>query len=217
MLRDLPERVPSPGPVQAVSTVPSIPSPWSKHLALGLCLWAGSAAAAAESQTVTVEELVSNPRLNAKKFASYFADFAYEFNNPIQSAPEFLAREKGDCDDYAVLADFVLKKHNLNTRLIHIRLTGRIAHAVCYVADNKAYLDYNNRAVFFTLARSGADIRDIATKVAQSLESSWTTASEFSYSYATRRKTMITTVSQTGAVEPSSPPSPAKPSLFNVD
>ena len=174
-------------------------------------------AASADLKALTLNELVDNPRLNAKKFASYFGDFTYEFNSPIQSAPAFLSRQKGDCDDYAVLADFVLKKRSLDTRLIHIRLTGRIAHAVCYVSENKAYLDYNNRSVFFTLTRSGPDIRDIASKVAQSLESSWTTASEFSYSYSTRRKTMITTVSQTGDTESSLPPGPAKPSTFNVD
>lgn len=198
-------------------TAQHTPPPWPKRVALWLGLLASGIAAPADLNALTVDELVDNPRLNARKFASYFGDFAYEFNNPIQSAPAFLSREKGDCDDYAVLADFVLKKHRLDTRLIHIRLAGRIAHAVCYVSDNKAYLDYNNRSVFFTLTRSGPDIRDIASKVAQSLESSWTTASEFSYSYSTRRKTMITTISQTGRSEPFAPPGPAKPSTFNVD
>lgn len=147
---------------------------------------------------MTLKELTENSGLTAKKFASYFADFAYEFNGPIQPAATFLARERGDCDDYAVLANYVLGKRGLNTRLIHIRLAGRIAHAVCYVTENKAYLDYNNRNVFFTLTHSGSDIHDIASKVADSLEANWTTASEFSYSYATRRKTMIATVSHTG-------------------
>jgi transglutaminase-like putative cysteine protease len=206
-----------PAPVPTVPTAPYPPPHWPQRVALWLCLLVSGIAAPVDLDAVTLNELTDNPRLNAKKFASYFADFAYEFNNPIQSATEFLAREKGDCDDYAVLADFVLKQHRLDTRLIHIRLTGRIAHAVCYVSENKAYLDYNNRAVFFTLTRSGSEIRDIATKVAQSLESSWTTASEFSYSYATRRKTMISTVSQTGGPESLAPPGPAKPSTFNVD
>ena len=193
------------------------PPPWPKRVALWLCLLASGIAAPADLNALTLDELADDRRLNARKFASHFGDFAYEFNNPIQSASAFLAREKGDCDDYAVLADFVLKKHNLDTRLIHIRLTGRIAHAVCYVSENKAYLDYNNRAVFFTMTRAAPDIRVIATKVAQSLQSSWTTASEFSYSYSTRRKTMITTVSQTGGSDPLAPPGPAKPSTFDVD
>lgn len=182
--------------------------------ALWLLLLASGVAAPAELDAVTLRELTDDRGLNAKKFASHFGDFAYEFNGPIQSATAFLARERGDCDDYAVLADHVLKKRGLGTRLIHIRLAGRVAHAVCYVTENKAYLDYNNRSVFFTLTRSGAEIRDIAAKVASSLEANWTTASEFSYSYSTRRKTMIATVSQTGGEPvPGAPPS----SAFDVD
>jgi hypothetical protein len=175
---------------------------------------ASGVATPADVDAVTLEELTDNPKLTAKKFASYFSGFAYEFNSPIQSPSAFLSREKGDCDDYAVLADHVLSKRGLKTRLIHVRLTGRVAHAVCYVAENKAYLDFNNRAVFFTLTRSGPDIRDIASKVAQSLEASWTTASEFTYSYATRRKTMIATVSQTGGAETAVT---NQSSAFNVD
>ena len=155
---------------------------------------------------VTLEELLSQPKLTPKKFASYFGDFAYEFNGPIQSPSTFLARKKGDCDDYSVLADHVLSKHGYKTRLIHVRLTGRVAPAVCYVEESRAYLDFNNRNVFFTLTRSSPDLREIASKVAQSLEASWTTASEFTYAYATRRKTMIATVSQTGGAAPATSP-----------
>jgi hypothetical protein len=79
---------------------------------------------------VTLPELLDDSKLNAKKFAGYFGDFAYEFNNSIQPASVFLSRAKGDCDDYSVLADFVLKKHGLETRLIHIRLTGRVAQGL---------------------------------------------------------------------------------------
>lgn len=190
----------------------SLPRPL--RIALRLLTLAGCFAAPAGFGAVTLQELTEARGLTAKKFASYFADFAYEFNGPIQPPQTFLTRERGDCDDYSVLADFVLKKHGFDTRLIHIRLAGRIAHAVCYVTENKAYLDYNNRNVFFTLTRSGPDIRDIATKVARSLEANWTSASEFSYSYETRRKTMIATVSQTGGeVVPGSPHS----SAFDVD
>ena len=188
---------------------------WPRRLALWLGLLAGGMASPAALHAVTLAELTGQSRLTAKKFAGYFADFAYEFNTPIQPASVFLAREKGDCDDYVVLADFVLRKHNLETRLIHIRLTGRVAHAVCYVSENKAYLDYNNRAVFFTLTRSGPEIRDIAAKVADSLQASWTTASEFTYSYDTRRKLMIATISQTG--ETVDHPVPGRSTPFNVD
>lgn len=181
---------------------------------LWLLSLAGGVAAPPDLEAVTLQELTEARGLSAKKFASHFADFAYEFNGPIQSPAAFLARERGDCDDYSVLADHVLGQHGLETRLIHIRLAGRIAHAVCYVVKNRAYLDYNNRNVFFTLTRSGPDIRDIAAKVAASLEANWTTASEFTYSYATRRKTMIATISQTGGDAAS--PTPGS-SPFHVD
>ena len=191
--------------------------PSVRRLGLWLCLLVCSLALPVDLDAVTLSQLLENPKINARTFAGYFADFAYEFNEAIQPATVFLAREKGDCDDYAVLADFVLKKHGLETRLIHIRLTGRVAHAVCYITENRAYLDYNNRAVFFTLSRSGPDIRDIAAKVADSLEASWTTASEFSYSYETRRKVMIATISKTGEAVGNPSPVPGKSAPFNVD
>lgn len=191
--------------------------PSVRRLGLWLCLLVCSLALPVDLDAVTLSQLLENPKINARKFAGYFADFAYEFNEAIQPATVFLAREKGDCDDYAVLADFVLKKHGLDTRLIHIRLSGRVAHAVCYITENRAYLDYNNRAVFFTLSRSGPDIRDIAAKVADSLEASWTTASEFSYSYETRRKVMIATISKTGEAVGNPSPVPGKSAPFNVD
>jgi hypothetical protein len=198
-----------------VTTVPSTRLLRLPRTAVWFCLLASAAAAPADLLALTLKELTDTPGLNAKKFASRFAGFAYEFNSAIQPAEVFLAREKGDCDDYAVLADFVLRQKGFGTRLIHVRLAGRIAHAVCYVSENKAYLDYNNRNVFFTLTRSGADLRDIAAKVAASLEANWTSASEFSYSYATRRKTMIATVSQTG--EHGGDVTPGSSSAFHVD
>lgn len=187
-------------------------SRWPARVSVCLCLLA-SALGVPPLGAVTMKELLDNPKLSAKKYASYFADFRYEFNSAIQTGPTFLARERGDCDDYAVLADYVLTKHGQKTRLIHIRLAGRVAHAVCYVEDNGAYLDYNNRSVFFTLTKSDPSLREIATKVARSLEVNWTTASEFTYSYATQRKTMISTISQTGAEAPT----PGKSSPFHVD
>jgi hypothetical protein len=174
------------------------PTPWPKRGALVLVALASAALAPANLGAVTLGELVDNPKLNAKKFANYFGDFAYEFNSAILPPDEFLARESGDCDDYAVLADFVLSKRGLGTRLVHVRLAGRVAHAVCYVTESKAYLDYNNRKFFVTLERTGPDLREIANAVADSLSASWTTASEFTYSYETRRKTMTATISRTG-------------------
>lgn len=189
------------------------PFPWPKRVALALAALAGVFLAPAHLGAVTLGELLGNPKLSAKKFASYFDDFAYEFSSAILPPEVFLANRRGDCDDYAVLADYVLSKHGLTTRLVHVRLAGRVAHAVCYVSENEAYLDFNNRRFFVTLTHSGPDLRTIADKVAESLSSSWTTASEFTYSYETRRKTMTATISRTGSDQPI----PDQPSPFHVE
>lgn len=168
---------------------------------------------------VSVGELQHTKNLTPKKFANYFERFAFELHEAVQSAPKFLARERGDCDDYAVLADFVLPHHGFETRLVHIRLAGKIDHAVCFVTEEKAYLDYNNRAVFFTMTRSSPDLRTIAEKVADSLDANWTSASEFVFSYETNHKTVTATVVRTADPQTDPPPrkAPVPDSGFQVD
>lgn len=150
---------------------------------------------------VTHSMLLGDPRMTPKRFASYFADFQFEYHEEVQPVDVFLETERGDCDDYAILADEVLQRRNYHTFLVHIRLAGLTAHAVCYVQQSKAYLDYNNRAVFFTLSSSAASLRAIATKVADSFGAGWTTASIFTYSYATGQKRMLQTIARTDPPE----------------
>lgn len=146
---------------------------------------------------VTLEELQQNSKLTPKSFAALFESFEYEYHPEVQWPNVFLAERRGDCDDYAVLADFVLKPKGFATRVIHIRLVGRIAHAVCYVDQSRVYLDYNNRKFFLNLQRSGRTLREIATKVADSFEANWTSASEFTYDYEASKKTYGRTVVKT--------------------
>ena len=146
---------------------------------------------------LTLAELIGDPALNPKRFAAHFESFEYEFHPEVKPPDLFLAERRGDCDDYAILADYVLKPRGFATRAVHIRLVGRVAHAVCYVAESKAYLDYNNRKYFLNLQRSGATLREIATKVADSFEANWTSASEFTYDYDTYKKTFGRTVVKT--------------------
>ena len=143
----------------------------------------------------TLSELVLDSKMTPKKFAGKFEDFEYEFSREIQPPSVFLSTKRGDCDDYATLADTVLRRKGFDTHLIQIRLAGQVDHAVCYVTQSTAYLDYNNRAVFLTLARSGASIREIATKVAASLNLNWTSAFEFTYDGD--KKEVIATVVKT--------------------
>ena len=123
--------------------------------------------------------------------------FRSEFGAEVQDPDAFLSRKRGDCDDYAVLADYVLRHHGFGTKLVHVRLVGRVAHAVCYVTEDKAYLDYNNRTYFLNLQKCGSTLREIAEKVSREIEGNWTSASEFTYDYATNEKAVVRTVVKT--------------------
>jgi hypothetical protein len=80
---------------------------------------------------------------------------------------------------YAVLADQVLTAQGFDTRLIAVRCPGRNGYIVCYVTQEAAYLDYNNVTYIVKLESSGPTIREVATKVAATLQQNWTSASEF--------------------------------------
>jgi hypothetical protein len=173
-----------------------------------LTLCAAGALAGTRLDAVTLDELLNDPKMTPKRFADYFEDFAYEYNEAVQSPDEFLTSRRGDCDDYAILADYVLKRKGFATRLIHVRMVGRVAHAVCYVTQAHAYVDYNNRHYFINLQRCGGTLREIATKVADSFEANWTSASEFTYEYEENKKHFGATVVKTDP--PASDPDVAK-------
>lgn len=161
-----------------------------------LAVLAGSFALAPAS-TVTLQELLGDSHMTPKRFASYFGDFDFEAHDEVQTADEFLGSRKGDCDDYAVLADYVLSRRNYHTRLIFIRLVGRVAHAICYVTEDRAYLDYNNRVFFITLERCGPHLREIADHVGDYVRANWTSVSQFTYNYTDDRKQFLLTVVKT--------------------
>ncbi len=162
-----------------------------------LCAALGFALLLVRVDALTLEELLSDPKMSPKRFAAQFETFEYEFHREVQPAELFLAHRRGDCDDYAVLADFVLKRFPYETRIIRVSLVGRIAHDVCYVTEAKAYLDYNNRKYISNLQRSGRTIRQIATEVADSFEANWTSASEYTYDYKEEKKHFNRTVVKT--------------------
>lgn len=157
---------------------------------------------------MSIGELENDRNLTPKKFSQMFSDFDYELFHWVQSPEQFLRTETGDCDDYACLADEVLAPKGFETRLIHVRLVGMTSHAVCYITENRAYLDFNNRNVFFTMTRSDPSLRKIATKVARSLNANWTSAFEFEFSYDTQRKRITAKVVRTQ--DPSKDPPPRK-------
>ena len=154
---------------------------------------------AAEARALTLDELLSDPKMSPKKFAGLFGDFAFDVHPfDVQDPEIFLSTRTGDCIDYAVLADYVLKRNGYDTRLIRVEMVGKnMGHAVCYVTPDRVYMDYNNRHYYFALVRSGPTIREIATKVAASFDAHWTFASEFTYDYNTSIKKVVLTVVQT--------------------
>ena len=146
---------------------------------------------------LTLVNLLGDEKMTAKRFAAQFERFDYEFHPEVQPPDVFLSSQRGDCDDYAILADYVLKRRGLGTRLVRVALVGRIAHDVCYVIPSKAYLDYNNRKYSSTLEGSAQRLRAIAKEVADSFEANWTSASEYTYDYNTAKKSIGVTVVKT--------------------
>ncbi len=127
-----------------------------------------------------LKDLHAMPDLTPKKFMGLFKDFDFKFHGRLQEPNEFLLTRSGDCDDFAVVADLALNPHGYDTRLVGVRMPG-LAHMVCYVINDKVYLDYNNRLYFMNLPKSEASLRSVAAKVAKSLKANWTTASEYVY------------------------------------
>jgi hypothetical protein len=162
---------------------------------------AGGFACRLGAQTVealSLPDLENDSKMTPKRFANQFEGFEYEFFSSVQPPEIFLNSRRGDCDDYALLADRILGSRNFTTRIVRVVLAGRrINHVVCYVAESKAYLDYNSRNYFLNLDRSGPTLREIAEKVAASFEANWSSASEFTYDYATDKKTIVYTVVKT--------------------
>lgn len=132
------------------------------------------------ARALTLEELRNDPKLTPARFARYFADFEYQRHDAVQTAEDFLGSQSGDCDDYAILAATVLKARGYTPRLITIRLP-EDNHVVCYIEETKSYLDYNNRGYLLRTVSCGSSLEEIAGKVARSLDSRWSSVTEFAY------------------------------------
>jgi Transglutaminase-like domain len=168
-------------------------------MAWGMMIFVVAALPAA--RCVTMADLLSDSQMNPKRFAAYFEDFDFDLHPfDVQDPEIFLESRKGDCIDYAVMADHVLRRDGYGTRLIRVEMIGKnMGHAICYVNQNSAYLDYNNRKYFLKLQKSGSRLREIATRVADSFDANWTFASEFTYTYKEDVKRAVMTVVKTDA------------------
>jgi hypothetical protein len=97
---------------------------------------------------------------------------------------------------FPILADQVLAKQGFTPRLIAVRCPGLDGYVVCYVTEEAAYLDYNDKTYIVKLVPSGPTIREVANLVAESLGQNWTSASEFTVG-ADGIKSIFATVVQT--------------------
>jgi hypothetical protein len=147
----------------------------------GIVLILGSPVSA---QVLSTSKMAGDPGMTPGRFAKALAGFSYQFRVRAQAPDEFLSRRVGDCDDFAIAACTVLRMRGYHTHLVLVRMEGRVAHAVCYVEESCAYLDYNNRAYFLNLTSSKWRLREIADKVAKSLDARWTSVSELTYDTA---------------------------------
>jgi hypothetical protein len=138
------------------------------------------AAAAMASQGLTMDDLRSAPNLTPEKFAKQFRNFDYEYHKEVQDPGDFLAREAGDCDDYAILASMIFAEKGYHPRLVSVRM-GNMSHVVVFFPETQTYLDYNNRSYFRKTAKSDGSLRDLANRVARTFGRDWTSVTEFTY------------------------------------
>ena len=113
-------------------------------------------------------------------FAHRFANFKFEYHAEVQDPDVFLKTKKGDCDDFATLADDVLTREGYTTHLITIRMPGE-THVVLYVEEVHGYLDYNFRDAKHPCLPSDGKLQHIASQVAESFHLPWLAVYEFSY------------------------------------
>jgi hypothetical protein len=135
--------------------------------------------------------------MTPSRFANYFEDFDFVLFDEVQDPDVFLSTQRGNCQDYAILGDYVLTRRGYETHLVHIRMVGQIAHDVCYVTQEGRFLDYNLRSFYRNLEPSGPTVREVASRVADMFKSNWTSASEFTYTYDEGVKHMTFTVVKT--------------------
>jgi hypothetical protein len=115
-----------------------------------------------------------------EQFAHRFAKFKFEFHAEVQDPAVFLKTKKGDCDDFATIADDFLTREGYTTHLITVRMPGE-THVVLYVEESHAYLDYNFRAVKHPSIPTDGVLTHIATQVADSFGLPWLGVYEFNY------------------------------------
>src|SRR5205085_5623370 len=86
----------------------------------------------------------------------------------------------------SILASIILKEKGYTPHLVTVRMPD-VVHVVCYIEETKSYLDYNCRTYLVRTVSSSGSVSEIASSVAASYHTKWTSASEFSWSEGNKR------------------------------
>jgi hypothetical protein len=143
-------------------------------------------AAGAQTSSVTLEELRTDPALTPERLIKQFSDFKFQPGREVRQPGTFLEQKAGDCDDFATLASDVLRAHGYSTRLVAVYMPNEV-HVVCYVGETSSYLDFNRRKKTSPLVKCKSDLAAIAASVAGSFRAQWRSASEFTFKNGARR------------------------------
>lgn len=135
-------------------------------------------------------------------FAHRFADFKFEFHAEVQDPAVFLKTKKGDCDDFATLADDALTRQGYTTHLIAVRMPGE-THVVLYVDEAHGYLDYNFRDAKHPCLPSDGKLQHIAAQVAKTFRLPWVAVYEFNF--YRRMKHLVTDIVMNDKADQSTP------------
>ena len=153
--------------------------PTMRKLCIGLLsasLLATGFCATAQSGALSI--LAGQADLTPEKLIRCFSQFTFELSAQPQDAETFLQRQRGDCDDFAILASRLLTQRGYTTRLVAVMMAHQ-THVVCYVQEARGFLDFNHRAEAHPVRASDGSLEDVAQKVARDFRVPWLTASEF--------------------------------------
>jgi hypothetical protein len=137
-------------------------------------------------QGLSMRMLRESPNLTPEVFMAYFRDFSFKLGDQLQDPDVFLDTRTGDCDDFASLAEVLLRERNFTTQLIAVFMDGQ-THVVCYVQEVQGYLDYNLRGRDIPLQPSSGQLEDIADQVSAYFRTPWRSVAEFESQAGIRR------------------------------
>ena len=84
--------------------------------------------------------------------------------------------------DYVILASMVLPTKGYTPRLVVVNMPGIVCDDACYVNESSSFIHFDRSTYAVQLEGCGSTVRQIATRLANSLNLNWTSASEFTYS-----------------------------------